>query len=407
MGRSSIYRTGLVIAYVICMILPETWIASLHFGDVPAGSLILACACCLLFVQLVRNRSALSAGLVASFAALVLMTVHGYVRGNIETYSLKYFAADLYCFTAFLAGFAVSRLTSPANLARLPSRIAGVATAGLVITYAALFAGVVQAGIPVPDDRKVTSSIFEASTLLLILLPWASVARNSGGSRRLTSAMLVVSLVTGWLSGTRSIIILTLFAALLCWWLKQHRFDGPFFLRLTVSVALATALLVTGLPARTTALIARVAETQVADESRYVEVSMLWRQLADDAVAGQGMGSRFVSNVVIRGNPMASAPHIGIVTFLFKGGWLGFAAYAIAPSILALVLFFGPNHNVQRGAAASVFMFLATACLSGGWEPLPMLAYGMAVSATSSEWRRRSCLPVPRAVPVTRCESFT
>ena len=39
----------------------------------------------------------------------------------------------------------------------------------------------------------------------------------------------------------------------------------------------------------------------------------------------------------------------------------------------------------RRGAAASVIMFVATGCMSGGWSPLALFAYGLAFSSMLGE----------------------
>jgi O-antigen ligase len=108
----------------------------------------------------------------------------------------------------------------------------------------------------------------------------------------------------------------------------------------------------------------------------------MWPQIKDDLFAGQGMGSRFVSNVIISGSSLASAPHVGILTFLMKGGIPLFFFYAVLPlfgSVYFLLRAGLPEQ--QRGAAAASLMFIVSASLSGGWTAPALFAYGLALAS--------------------------
>jgi hypothetical protein len=404
MSRIRAVTTIAVIAYVICMILPEMWTEKLHIGEIPLSSLILACIACLVFVQLFGTPDAISRRLLGGVVALVLMAVCGYVRGNIDTYTLKFFVADVYFFTAFLVGLAFGATRRKEELARIVKWISGIATAGIVLTYIALFTGLLAPSSVVPADRQVTGSIFVATSVLLIVLPWASVTSSRVDRSQSELKLFVVlgtSAATALLSGTRSLFLLVLFVTTLCWALKPQRLKLRFFVQLLLGLAMAAVLLVSGLPIFETVLFERIATHGIVDETRSMEVSMLWDQLSNDVIWGQGMGSRFISDVVIDGDPLASAPHIGILTFLMKGGVLAFAVYALAPALGALLVFFSSRSlNTQRGAAASILVFIALACMSGGWGPLLLFAYGLAISAAAGDVPRRLPPPAFRATPI-------
>jgi hypothetical protein len=236
-------------------------------------------------------------------------------------------------------------------------------------------------------------SIFNAVVLLLIVLPWTTVSAlqsdAKGGWR--TCFLFATVVGTGLLSATRSIIIVAVFAGCLYLILKRKRFGANFLLRLTVGLGIVPLVLMWLLPLVGTFVIDRFRNTQLGEEARAGEISLWWPQINNDLVAGQGMGSRFVSNVVVNGSPLASAPHIGIVTFLMKGGVPLFLAYAVVPLILAVRILFSPSlPKEQRGAAASVLAFIGLACLSGGWFPLHMFAYGLAIASMMPERRERS-----------------
>jgi hypothetical protein len=175
----------------------------------------------------------------------------------------------------------------------------------------------------------------------------------------------------------------------LCGALNPQWRNKRLFPRLLGASLLLALLLASGLPVFETVLFERLATQGVVDESRSTEVSMLWGQISRDVVLGQGMGSRFISDVVVEGDPLASAPHIGILTFLMKGGVLVFAAYAIAPLVRALRVFFSAKSlTIERGAASSMLVYIALSCMSGGWNPIGLFLYGLAASAITGEAKR-------------------
>jgi hypothetical protein len=384
--------TTLVIAYVVCAIMPEEWIAKTHLGVVPLDCLILTFVCCSLYVELFGSPTALTPALLGGVAALALMGTYGYVRGNIDKYSLKFFVADVYYFASFLAGLAFGHSRDRTTRGRIVTTIGWVAAAGIIVNYAGLFMGLLGTQLNVPKGRQVTGSIFVSCGILLILLPWTSMARL-GSERRRTGwrvfIFFALAAATVLLSGTRSTLLAILFVLLLCGALNPQWRNKRLFPRLLGASLLLALLLASGLPVFETVLFERLATQGVVDESRSTEVSMLWGQISRDVVLGQGMGSRFISDVVVEGDPLASAPHIGILTFLMKGGVLVFAAYAIAPLVRALRVFFSAKSlTIERGAASSMLVYIALSCMSGGWNPIGLFLYGLAASAITGEAKR-------------------
>ena len=381
--------------FILSMLIPEVWSDSIHFADVPLGTFVFALLFFALLVQLLMKPGAVTSPIVfLTFGALVFMAVLGFVRGNIENYSFKFYVADIFCFSSLIAGAIIARTQNEAVVARLVSRSALIICGVIVLTYIGLFAGVVTTSFEI-EGRTVTGSIFNAIGLLVILLPWATApagrAESHGGWR--TLAIFGVAIATGLISATRSVIIEVTIAAVCYLILQRNRFGFSFLLRLTGGVAALTLMLYSSLPVLGTFVFQRLSNTNFGDESRFEELSMFWPQVLGDAALGQGMGSRFVSNVIFEGNPLALAPHIGIFTFFMKGGVVMFAAYAIIPAAIAVrILFSGNRQEYQRAAAASTLMFTLLACLSGGWSPLALLAYGLAIGAMTQPGKRSRSL---------------
>jgi hypothetical protein len=324
---------------------------------------------------------------------LVFVMVLGYIRGNIEQYSLKFFVADVFCLVSLLSGFLLAGTRRRDEMARFVSRIAVIAAVIIFATYLAIFAGVISPE-DAPEGRVFTLSIFNAVGMLVVLFPWASLStfrtktrtswRTPPGWR--TGFLFAAVLATGVLSATRSIILLSVLVGCLYGFLTARRARWLLYLRLSVGLVVLFGLLLSGLPLFEGFVFERLRNTDVQEEARYDELTLWWSQVSEDILIGQGMGSRFVSNVIADGSPLASAPHIGIVTFLMKGGVLMFSAYALLPLILALRAMLSVRlPNEQRGAAASVIAFIGLASLSGGWSPLVLFGYGMALSGMLDE----------------------
>jgi hypothetical protein len=376
----------LVTAYVICMMLPDTWRVGLHLGEVPFAALLLTTLSGVLIIRQLSTPSDPSFGVFACTAALVAMVALGCFKGNIEAYSLKFFVADIYSFTGLLMGYAIVRVRGVDESLQTASQIAVLASITIIANYLGILFGLIPPLFAEDSGRLVTGSIFEAAMVLLTILPMASVVQSG----RLTSFMLMVVCAAALLSGTRSLLIMTVLACVICLVLRPRRVDIRFVLRVTAGFALASAMYVLSLARFNSDVFQRLANTQGSSESRYIELLLFWRQVSDDLIIGQGMGSRFATNVIVEGDSFASAPHIGIVTLLMKGGIGVFVAFIMLPLFIALMVFFSKSQSrLRRASAGSVLLYVALACQSGGWEPLLLFVYGMAISVVVSGARRR------------------
>jgi hypothetical protein len=369
------------------MLLPDTWSAGLHLGEVPIAAILMAILSCALIVHQLSTPGDLSFGVVAGTAALVAMMALGCFRGNIETFSLKFFMADIYSFTGLLLGYAVVRERGVEGSLQTASQIAVIASITVVTGYLGIFSGLITPMFAENSGRLVTLSIFEATVVLLIILPMASVAQ-SGKS---TSLMLLIACAATLLSGTRSMLILTVLTGVICLILRPRRVDIRFVMQLTGGVALTVAVYIFSLARFNSNVFQRLASSQGSSESRIIELLLFWGQISDDLTIGQGMGSRFATNVFAGagGDPLASAPHIGIVTLLMKGGIGAFLAFIVLPLFIAVIVSLSKSQSrLRRAGAGSVLLYLALACQSGGWDPLYLFIYGMAISVTVNGARR-------------------
>jgi hypothetical protein len=227
----------------------------------------------------------------------------------------------------------------------------------------------------------------------MILLPWAAVSAKYARKTSFQGPgwLYLTIIATGFLSATRSILIGAALIGLLYFLIKRRRMGTGFILRLCAVLLVALGILVSGFSRFGSNAFRRMEGTQIEQETRWREVELWWPQVKGDIALGQGLGSQFISNVVNNGNPLESALHVGILTFLMKGGILLFLCCAILPLVKAVGTILTPSlSETRRGAAASALMFIALSCISGGWYPLSLFAYGMAICGMMTESRMSS-----------------
>ncbi len=372
---------ALLTVFVTCAILPDEWMRQLHLGEVPLPTVVLAILCCVLIVRQLSTPGDPSFGVLAGTAALVAMVALGCFRGNLGMYSMKFLVADIYSFTGLLAGYAFTRTIGADKISQVASQIAAIASITIVVNYLGVFTGIITPLFEMDSGRLVTGSVFEATGVLLIVLPLASIAQSG----RSTGVMLLTCCAATLLSGTRGLLILTVLTGMACLVLRPRQIDFKFALRVTAGLALASVMYVVSAARFNSDVFGRLAGTSGSTEPRAIELMLFWAQVSGDLVIGQGMGSRFVSNVIVEGDPLASAPHIAIVTLLMKGGIGAFLAFVMLPLFIALIMFFSKSQSrLRRASAWSVLLYVALACQSGGWDPLLLLLYGMAISVMVS-----------------------
>jgi hypothetical protein len=375
--------TGLVMAFFISEMLPDNWRDLIHVAGVPLSAFFLAFLCCTLSVYMLVRPAVVTPWLAAGLFVLGVMSVIGVLRGNVELYTLKFVIADCFYFLAFLCGYALPRALGGTDTAMLVSKIAIIAGVAIILNYVALYLGLVSSNFEI-GGRTVTGSIFDAVSPLMILLPWAAVSTDALQTNKNWKAgwLFLVTVLTGLVSATRSILLGAVFLAFLYIVLRWRYLGTIFMLRVVTGFVLLLVMYFAGLLNFGAFAFQRLNETQINEESRWAELALWWPQVKDDIAFGQGMGSRYVSNVITDGSPLSSAPHVGIVTFLMKGGVVLFLVCALLPCIVAVrVLFSSSVSQEQRGAAATVLMFIGLSCLSGGWYSLSLFCYGLGIGS--------------------------
>ncbi len=380
------------LAVVFSMLLPQEWVNQMRVAGAPPGALALVPLSVVAILRLAKVPGAVTPSLIAGVVALTITSAWGYFRGNVGEYTLKFFVADMFCLVALLTGSSIASLLGPHATAQLVRKAALVASIAIILTYIGLFTGVIILDFDI-GGRIVTQSIFGAAGFLIILLPWVSgpAEASSTGGAAMSLLPFTTAMAAALLSATRSLVI-EIAAAVVLWMIaRRRRLGGVFLLRATFA-GIVLALVAFGvLRLSDTTIVERISTTNIEEEARLDEVRIFWQAISGDLLSGQGMGSRFESNIIVADSPLASAPHLGILAFLMKGGIVMFLAYAVLPLLVAvMVLSFRPHCENQTAAAGAVLIYLISASLSGGWTPLSLLAYGMALGTMAAKTSRVS-----------------
>jgi O-antigen ligase len=133
---------------------------------------------------------------------------------------------------------------------------------------------------------------------------------------------------------------------------------------------------------------------------RVNEIQWLFEQLGDDYISGWGFGSVFYSTIRYHNRLFESAPHIGIVTPLLKGGLIMAVAFIVIPLAMCLGALRRRTPEA-RAAMGCVLVYIVTASLSGGWYPYQTLMFGVGVGMATIKRRPRPEFAGPIREPHT------
>jgi hypothetical protein len=356
----------------LASVLPETVVGKMYIGPAPLPFILLYIAVLLTVVEILSSKSRRSRYMLIGILAWVLMTVQGIFGGS----ESKYLTIDASMFCSMLLGLRWGQqrpLGSSANAIHL--WLAATACV-LALTVIGLSAGLIEASpasLEIDEPRIFTYSMFEASALLIIGLPfWWST------SRRYLRAFAIVALgsvlVTALVSATRSLVIFVICTLLAGtgrssaggkrreWWLLP--------VQLIALVSFAALVW-----SRGGGVIERVSSTNVHEETRYLEALQMFESLPN-VLTGSGFGGRFVSPVMVDGEYLALTPHVAVLTLLFKGGAIVFGIFVLVPFVVSVYMFVRSPAGPLRACYAGVLLYILRACISGGWDVPSLFLYG-------------------------------
>ncbi len=383
-GTASRLTDLLLAAMLVVIGLPETVFEKMYVGEVPLAFALFYAAAASMLIEVVvsANRQRLSRRLAAAILLGLFMAAVGF-RREAET---KWWVVDASVYCGFLLGLAWSERRSAAAAVRTVHLWGSIAAVLLAVNLIGLVSGFVPP--VVESDRRYCSALFYTAGFVVVAFPfWFASARGGcPGLDGLCKALPACLGITGvlfaaYISATRSLLIAGIASILLAYWAVVR---DPLFSALVLVLAVVVVLAAGQTGALETLqrslLFDRLVGTTMADEARYVELEMMFHDLAsaDERWLGRGFGSRFDSNVQAHLDGLAVAPHVGVLAPWFKGGVPAFALMILLPGLAALSgLLLKRRSKIRQAGRAGLLAYLALASMSGGWDFALLFLYGI------------------------------
>ncbi len=385
------------VAILVWMALPDIWTRALLIGPIPIHFVITQLLWLSLALEAISNRRPASAFQWCLALTIGYAAARSAFAADQNNWDLKYFVSDLWTLQVFVLGFMWSRRRTLPEIAGV-CRITGAFMIPLaLLTIAGLYLGFVRPYDQEFTDRLYTSSLWSIGCTAQFLWPihFASSKETGNFDRmlprfrnaylRLSGHLLApLALLVAVFTATRSLLIVSILSYVVVWCIQpkrntQHLAVATFLLTVFLVIGFASASLVR---AKGYSALDRLQQTDLTQEGRRVELEWLFNQLGDDVVAGWGLGSLFFSTIKYHNRPLEVAPHVGIFTFLLKGGILMAMIFVVLPLLMCLRSL---RHRTERARAGigCVLVYCATASLSGGWYPYQMLLFGVGVGMVS------------------------
>ena len=368
-------------------VLPETLTGDVYVQEVPL-------AYCLFYITLLSSVlsslyygvSRVSLPLKMALVSLVYMLAWGLYCEN----EVKFLVIDVSNFSGLLLGlYWAGRYSQQHTLNSLFwwSFLVGCA---MIINILGLVVGFIpQAG---EGERLYSYSLFISASFVTSVYPLWSIAKtklgkvnSSHASQWFASIGLFFVVLAAIVSSTRSMFITAVVAFLLHLWLRLHGRNAVFWMLSTTIVTSCVAIY--GFNTDEWGdldFTRRLEATDFMEEYRFIELQMMFDDLSEDWICGKGFGSRFESCIILSSESLAYAPHIAVLTLLFKGGVIVFFLLIVLPLVVALRNLFVLKGNMLVLAFSSItVLYCVKSSMSGGWDYIALFLLGVSVTFQS------------------------
>lgn len=382
-----------LVSILVWMAIPEMWTKPLTVGEVPVHFLITQVMWSSMTLESLLKRAPRSRFLWLVLAAITYATARSLFAFDRNHWDLKYFVSDLWTVQVFVLGFVWSRRRPFSEIARVCWVASGIIIPLALLTMIGLYLDAVKPADPEYSDRVYTSSLWSIACVAQFM--WPILAAYSPAAQRQRStgySMLSAHLrICRWLlaptglliavfTATRSLLIVSLVMCAVVWAIEPNRGTQ----RSVAATAVLLVLLGGGLTlasvirAKGYSVLDRFEQTDLALDGRVTELQWMVEQLGDDYISGWGLGSLFHSTIRYHNREFETAPHIGIATYLLKGGLPMAITFVFVPLMLCVPALTKRTPG-RRAGVGCVVVYLATASLSGGWFPYQLLLFGVGV----------------------------
>ena len=291
---------------------------------------------------------------------------------------------DLSAYTGLLVGVAWAQMKGAEGVRNAFGQWYIIVCATFGLTLIALERGYFKSGGG--TSRLLDGALFSSSLFLSMSLPivWPVAKRGVLLQRTIVISGILICIAFAIMSETRSVglALAVSLACVLMALVKKQRAHLLWIIALVIVAVGLISLDYSSVSESTTnlGLVQRFARNEVGKESRALELQMMIGQMGlPEWIHGVGFGSGFVSPIGIdlgEDNGLSLVPHIGITTLLYKGGAPVELLLLVIPCcVAALKLILTPSSPLDP-FLAGVTVYLAQACISGGWGFFPLFLVG-------------------------------
>ena len=342
-------------------------------------------------VRLLFRFSSMTRWTVVSLFAFINMTILGVLRFGLH-FETAVFGNDMLTFFALVAGLIWASTRSQARLLSAFRIIATLSTMALVVTIVGLRIGFITPMFG--EERLSTQSMYTCTFAVASLLP-VGLVQPPGERRELSSARLALFaaglasvFAAGVLSAGRTVTLQGLGAlAVSAVPIFTQRRSKTTSAILVVGALIGIGAVISVFVETSTQadlLRERVVSTSTTDGGRFEELVALLDQVSSSLMTGWGFGSLFDSPIPIEEYGLAAAPHIGVFTYLQKGGVLIFGIFVLVPIYICFRgLFRSASNTIAYGAAGALVVYLITGFTSGGWFTVQVFIFGACLSVAT------------------------
>lgn len=402
----------LLVSSLAWVAVPEMWTKPLTIAEAPVHFFIAQFLWLSIVAEGLVKKAPRSKFLWLVLAVIGYASVRSAFAADRNHLDLKYLVSDLWTVQMFVLGLVWSRRRSFAEIGKVFLVATGVIVPVAFLTMVGLYFGIVRPADQEYSDRVYTSSLWSIACLAQFMWPVvASYVPDHQWGLRLRSLVVRIhfrvcrwllaptALVIAVVTATRSLLIVSLVVCAVVWATERSRDTH----RSVVAAAVLLVFLGGGLTlasavrAKGYSVLDRFEDADLTLDGRVTELQWMFEQLGDDYVSGWGLGSLFHSTIRYHNREFETAPHVGIVTFLLKGGVAMTLTFVLVPLMLCVPALRGRKPTGRAGVGC-VVVYLATASLSGGWFPYQLLMFGVGVGLLTNT-RRVFPRPVPGCAP--------
>ncbi|MEP6716482.1 MAG: hypothetical protein ABJC09_13005 [Terriglobia bacterium] len=369
----------ILIATVVFASLPLSFTLDMRVGSIPVmNGFVLATVIATSFSYVTKYRGN---RFVVIFYALagVFMTAIMLATWDESPFEQRTALQDISCYCGLPIGVALAQLKGKDEFHSLLKKCYVAICITFAFSLVLLLTGYVESiG---SGGREIDGAMFTSSFLIAMAFPclWSRARLNRPLEKGIAFSGMALTIFFAVISATRSVFI-TVVISLICTAVVEIKRNPRNLIWMgAASLLLAGAAIsgtVPGLAAlQQTQLGDRLAATDYAKEDRFEELtSMLDSMGPAEWARGAGFGSGFPSPIPEGG--IATVPHIGITTVLYKGGAPAMIFLILGPCLLCLWKLSFAGRSPADPFLAGVAVYVVQASLSGGWAFLPLTLLG-------------------------------